>query len=195
MSEELHDGVLGNLYGIKMNLAVLNPQNNPDAVSKREEFIEGLSNVIDEIRSVSHELHANAIDADVGYTQLIEYLLLQKSKTNGYNYELLSDNDTNWQEIPGDIKMNIYRIVQEAVQNINKYAKANNVKVILKSDDNSIHLTISDDGIGFTTNAKKDGIGIKNIKSRVERLNGNVAFNSELKKGTSIVVDIPYTII
>ncbi|MET2985503.1 tetratricopeptide repeat-containing sensor histidine kinase [Aureibaculum conchae] len=195
MSEELHDGVLGNLYGIKMNLAVLNPQNNPDAVSKREEFIEGLSNVIDEIRSVSHELHANAIDADVGYTQLIEDLLIQKSKTNGYNYELLSDTDTNWQEIPGDIKMNIYRIVQEAVQNINKYAKANNVKVILKSDDNSIHLTIIDDGIGFNTNAKKDGIGIKNIKSRVERLNGNVAFNSELKKGTSIVVNIPYTII
>lgn len=192
MSEELHDGVLGNLYGIKMNLAVLNPQHSPDAVSKREEFIEGLSNVIDEIRSVSHELHAKAIDADVGYTQLIEELLIQKSNTNGYRYELLVDN-TNWQKMPGDIKMNIYRVTQEAVQNIDKYAKANNVKIVLGSNDTTINLTIIDDGIGFDANVKKDGIGIKNIKSRVERLKGTVVFISELKKGTSIQIKIPYT--
>ncbi|MDY7394349.1 tetratricopeptide repeat protein [Aureibaculum sp. 2210JD6-5] len=192
MSEELHDGVLGNLYGIKMNLAVLNQQSNPDAILKREEFIEGLSNVIDEIRNVSHELHANALDADVGYMQLIEDLLIQKSEVNGYNYELLVEEDTNWQVIAGDIKMNIYRIIQEAIQNINKYAQANKVKVELKSDGDFIHLTISDDGIGFNTKTKKDGIGIKNIKSRVERLNGSVEFLSELKKGTSIIIKIPY---
>ena len=87
--------------------------------------------------------------------------------------------------------MNIYRIIQEAVQNINKYAKANNVKVALKAEDDFIHLTISDDGIGFNLNTKKDGIGIKNIRSRIERLNGNVEFISELKKGTSVVIKIP----
>lgn len=192
MSEELHDGVLGNLYGIKMNLAVLNPQNNPDAILKREEFIEGLSNVIDEIRNVSHELHANALDADVGYTQLIEDLLIQKSEANGYNYKLLAEDETNWLVIAGDIKMNIYRILQEAIQNINKYAQANNVKVVLKSDESLIQLIISDDGIGFNTHTKKDGIGIKNIQSRVARLNGKVEFKSEQKKGTSISIKIPY---
>jgi len=191
MSEELHDGVLGNLYGIKMNLSVLNPHNNHDAILKREEFIEGLSNVIDEIRNVSHELHANALDADVGYTQLIEDLLIEKSKTNGYTYELLSDGDTNWQVVPGDIKMNIYRVLQESVQNINKYAQAKHVIVTLKSEGDFIHLKIDDDGIGFNTNTKKDGIGIKNIRSRIARLNGNVEFNSELKKGTTISIKIP----
>mgnify|MGYP001952413979 CR=1 FL=1 len=136
-------------------------------------------------------LSAKAIDADVGYTQLIEDFLIEQSKSNNYDYELLTDNGINWQKIPGDIKMNIYRIMQETVQNINKYAKANNVKVALKAEDDFIHLTISDDGIGFNLNTKKDGIGIKNIRSRIERLNGNVEFISELKKGTSVVIKIP----
>ena len=51
---------------------------------------------IDEIRNVSHELHANALDADVGYTQLIEDLLLQKSEMSGYTYELLTDMETKY---------------------------------------------------------------------------------------------------
>ncbi|WP_117885138.1 tetratricopeptide repeat-containing sensor histidine kinase [Aureibaculum luteum] len=191
MSEELHDGVLGNLYGIKMNLAVLNAQNNAEAVIKRETFIEGLSKVIDEIRNVSHELHSNAIDANVGYVQLIEDLLSEKSSLHGYTFELLADNTLKWSEIKGDIKMNIYRIIQESVQNINKYAKANNLNVSLNSDADFIHLSIIDDGIGFNTNTNKDGIGIKNIRSRVERLNGVVEFISELKKGTTINIKIP----
>lgn len=192
ISEELHDGVLGNLYGIKMNLAVLNQQNSTEAISKREQFIENLSEVIDEIRNVSHELHANAIDADVGYIQLVENLLLEKSEIHGYDYEFFANTDTNWSEIRGDIKMNIYRILQEAVQNINKYAKAKNIRVSLASDTDFIHLTIIDDGVGFNTNTQKEGIGIKNIKSRTERLRGTVEFISELKKGTSIIIKIPY---
>ncbi|WP_175418875.1 tetratricopeptide repeat-containing sensor histidine kinase [Aureibaculum algae] len=192
MSEELHDGVLGNLYGIKMNLAVLNAQNNADAVIKRETFIEGLSKVIDEIRNVSHELHSNAIDANVGYVQLIEDLLSEKSALHGYSFELLADDTIKWTEIKGDIKMNIYRIIQESVQNINKYAKANNLNVSINSDGDFIYLSIMDDGIGFNTNTNKDGIGIKNIRSRVERLNGVVEFISELKKGTTINIKIPF---
>ncbi|MBJ2176313.1 tetratricopeptide repeat protein [Aureibaculum sp. A20] len=192
MSEELHDGVLGNLYGIKMNLAVLNAQNNSESVIKREAFIEGLSKVIDEIRNVSHELHANAIDANVGYVQLIEDLLSEKSLLHGYAFKLLADDTIKWTVIKGDIKMNIYRIIQEAVQNINKYAKANNLNISINSDGDFIYVSIIDDGIGFNTSTNKDGIGIKNIRSRVERLNGFVEFISELKKGTTINIKIPF---
>ena len=191
MSEELHDGVLGNLYGIKMNLAVLNPQNSKTAVLKREEYIETLSNVIDEILNVSHELSANAIDADVGYIQLIDDLLRENSSTFGYTYKLESDTTTNWQVIPGEKKMNIYRILQESIQNINKYAKANNVLVAIESDEYFVRLSIRDDGIGYNTQTKKDGIGIKNIKSRIQRLQGSVVFTSKTNKGTSIIIKIP----
>lgn len=98
----------------------------------------------------------------------------------------------NWDLINNTIKINIYRILQEALQNIEKYANARQVAVLMNlTDANEIMVTISDDGNGFTSTAKKEGIGIKNMKLRIKELNGTFDIQSELKNGTKINLIIP----
>ena len=87
--------------------------------------------------------------------------------------------------------MNLYRIIQEASHNVNKYAEASNVLISLILDENNICLSVTDNGKGFDTNANMDGIGLRNIKHRVESLRGKVVIQSN-SKSTSINLAIPF---
>ena len=88
--------------------------------------------------------------------------------------------------------MNMFRILQEAIQNINKYAKAKNVIVEFKVDENYLYLMVSDDGIGFNSESKSRGIGLKNIKSRTDKLKGELTIKTQPNRGTSILFKAPY---
>ncbi len=192
ISEELHDGVLGKLFGARLILGTLNDLSDKESILKRGRYIQELQEIEEEVRNVSHELHAKSLDADIGYIELIENLLEKQSLITKFKYEFNCDNDISWDEIKGDIKMNLYRIIQEATQNINKYAKAKHVKVSCRVDKNILYLTIRDDGIGFNASTKSLGIGLKNIKSRVHDLGGTVMIESEPNLGTSIFIETPY---
>jgi signal transduction histidine kinase len=89
------------------------------------------------------------------------------------------------------IKINIYRIVQESLQNVNKYAQATKVKIQILQEENYLTLTIADNGIGFDTNLKKKGIGVQNMLSRAREMNGEFDIQSKRGKGTTIIVKIP----
>jgi signal transduction histidine kinase len=88
-------------------------------------------------------------------------------------------------------KINLYRILQETLQNCNKYAKAKAINVDFKSVDENIVLTVSDDGLGFDLNKKKKGIGLKNMVARAEESGGKYEINSLIDQGTSTTVIIP----
>jgi signal transduction histidine kinase len=98
----------------------------------------------------------------------------------------------NWDLVSNNIKINLYRILQEALQNIEKYADAKNVAIIMTlSETNEIAIIISDDGTGFDSSKKSSGIGIKNMKLRMEELKGSFDIQSEIGKGTKINLTIP----
>ncbi len=82
--------------------------------------------------------------------------------------------------------MNLYRILQEALFNTNKYADAENITVEFILNDNSLLVNISDDGKGFDTSKKKKGIGIKNMQERADDINAEFKISSALNKGTQI---------
>jgi len=191
ISQELHDGVLGKILGTRIFLEVLNDKTDATAILKREKCIDDLQNIEEEIRDVSHRLHEKSLDADIGYIQLVENLLEKQSLVSKFSYEFECDKNTNWEVIKGDLKMNLYRILQESLQNINKYAKAKHVKVLFKSDKNVLYLTIRDDGEGFNVEAKRKGIGLNNINSRIKSLNGKVHIESTPNKGTAIFIEAP----
>jgi signal transduction histidine kinase len=91
-----------------------------------------------------------------------------------------------------ELKLNIYRIIQEQTNNIMKYANAASVVIAIKAYNHTINVTISDDGEGFDVSKKRDGIGISNIINRVESFNGLVEIISSPGNGCRMLIQIPY---
>ncbi len=85
----------------------------------------------------------------------------------------------------------MYRIVQELIQNVIRHSKASNCEIVLLNNKSEITLTFSDNGCGFILNSIKEGIGLKNIYSRVNSLNGEYLIKSEASIGTTIIVKLP----
>lgn len=92
--------------------------------------------------------------------------------------------------INASVKMNLYRIIQEALNNINKYAEAQTVIFTIRKIDNILFFSIEDNGKGFTLDKIKKGIGLKNIKERAENINGQFEIFSEISKGTKVTITI-----
>jgi len=191
ISQELHDGILGRLFGTRLSLDSLNFNEGKEAIKTRSNYISELKTIEEDIRKISHDLNTDFISGS-GFMDIITELIEKQTKAYQLNYEFNHNDHINWESVPNKTKINIYRIIQECLQNIYKHANANNVKISFKPKNNVIWLRISDDGKGFDIHKSKKGIGIKNITSRVNELDGKVNFDSEINKGTTITIDIPY---
>ncbi|MCE2611953.1 ATP-binding protein [Flavobacteriaceae bacterium D16] len=192
ISEELHDGVLGALNGIRMVLLGLNGKNDDSAVAMRGDAIDKLKGVQEEIRSISHELNDAAYQKFNNFINSLQDLIKETQASSNLSIKLNYDEDVDWDTLSGEIKINLYRIIQESIQNVVKHAQANQIELNLIPWDNMLKITISDDGRGFDTRKMKKGIGHRNIKSRVEKINGSWNIESTIGKGSHITVILPY---
>jgi len=191
ISEELHDGILGNLFGTRVGLGFLKLNGSTTTLNKYQSFLNDLQDIEKEIRDVSHRLNDNIGNIEIGFSSIIYQLLNKRSKMGNFNSELLISDEIVWDDINKIIKVNLYRILQEALQNIIKYAKAKQVTLHFTIENGNLILIITDDGIGFNTSKRNKGIGIKNIKSRAVKLNASLQINSSINKGTTINIEIP----
>ena len=101
------------------------------------------------------------------------------------------DSSIKWDQVKNSVKINLYRIIQESLQNCNKYANASVIKVELKKKDDTIVLLVKDDGIGFDIKTKKKGIGLNNMISRTNECDGQFDVSSIKGQGSTIIVTIP----
>lgn len=191
VAQELHDGVLGRMFGVRMNLDGLNNFQDESAISQRISYLNELKNIEQDIREISHDLNREKSELINNFVAIVDNLFEEQRKT--FNSKLLStiDANINWEVVSNANKINLYRIVQESLQNINKYAKANAVKVEFKKDLGNLFLRISDNGIGFNVNKAKKGIGLQNMFSRVNECNGTFEIKSKKGEGTIITVTVP----
>lgn len=190
ISRDLHDSVLSRLFGARLSLDTLNEGGSKKDIYEREKSINELQSVEEEIREISHNLKSKTFNNESSFKELIEQLIIKQSKIINFEYQLNLKKDINWGEISNNIKINCYRILQEAIQNINKHSKAKKVKVSFTKKENGVIYSIEDDGIGFNSLEKSKGIGLKNIRSRVKDLGGKVTVNSEKNIGTIIIIEI-----
>ncbi|WP_191858713.1 tetratricopeptide repeat-containing sensor histidine kinase [Hanstruepera ponticola] len=190
ISEELHDGILGRLFGTRLSLDSLNLSTTDEAIKTREGYIVELKNIEQEIRKVSHELNTDFVSGS-GYEDIISTLVETQSKAYGFKNDISIEGDIVWEDIPNKTKIHIYRIIQESLQNIYKHANATHVEISFKLKNNVICLFITDNGSGFDVNKAKKGIGIKNMHSRVKEIHGELEITSEKDVGTSILIKIP----
>jgi signal transduction histidine kinase/tetratricopeptide (TPR) repeat protein len=193
ISLELHDGVMGKLSAVRLNLyaALYKANLIEDEVFSKQ--IDEIQEVEKEIRTIAHDLNSNLFSDNANFIGIVKELFTKIENHSQIHFNLLVSEAVNWDLISNGIKINLYRILQEALQNIEKYANAKNVYLIMTlKDSNEINIIISDDGIGFETNKKSTGIGIKNMKARMAELNGKLNIQSELNQGTKINLTIPF---
>lgn len=190
ISRELHDGVLGNLVGNIYMLSHLSEKKDENSLQSMQKYINDLWLIEEEIRSISHNLYSDFITSRVSFLHLMEQLLEERQKIGKYEYILENDELIAWDKLSSNIKINLYRIIQEAINNINKYAAAGKVSIAFKKEDKNISLQIFDNGKGFDPEKAGKGMGLKNMKSRVKSLGGNFQLNSD-REGTKIEIKIP----
>ena len=192
ISEELHDAVQGRIQGIRMILLGLNKRNTPEAVAQRSEVIAELQDVQEEVRAISHELSHSAYQKIYGFITTIQDLLNDVKKSAGLQSSFLFDEDLDWDGLSGEVKINVYRIIQESIQNCVKHAKAKNVALTFHIQNNELFkVVLKDDGKGFKVKKGKKGIGMRNINSRIEKLKGTWQINSAVGEGTTVILYIP----
>lgn len=193
ISEELHDGVLGKIFGTRIGLEFLEVEGDEDKLKKHEQYLNDIQKIEEEIRDISHELKNEILSSREDYISIIEDLITEKSEIGGFGFSINTKESSYWNDSCEDTKINIYRIIQETIQNIIKHSKAKHVNLIFSKNTKNLVLTISDNGKGFNVKNKKKGIGLSNIKSRVEKLNGKLSINSEVNIGTTTIIEIPNT--
>lgn len=193
IGQELHDGVLGRLFGARLNLDSLNRKGDELAIAGRDHYISELKFIEQDIREISHELSREKFALINNFVAILTNLFEEQKNLSGKtDLKYSIDQAIIWDRVDNDLKINLYRIVQESLQNINKYAKAKNVSVNLLKDADHLHVTILDDGIGFDVSKKSKGIGLQNISSRVETCKGTFEIKSKPGKGTTITIDLPF---
>nr|WP_297788097.1 sensor histidine kinase [uncultured Allomuricauda sp.] len=191
ISEELHDGILGEMLGIRLILSGLNEREDQASIEQRAALIEKLQDVEEEIRTISHELNHASYEKFHNFIVSLEDMIEGIEKSSGISCSFTYDNKVPWDNLLGDIKINAYRIIQESLKNCVKHAKSQNVSISFRVVDDNLKLTITDDGIGFDINRKKKGIGLRNIISRVKKIKAKLDIDSKPGKGTTIKVLIP----
>ena len=194
VSKELHDGLGQHLTAASLNFDSVKGSVLKLGEKDNQKFITGLEflkTAIEESRNIAHNLMPKAID-DFGLIPSLTSLLNQIEKLTGINvkfYENLGEGRLNKQ-----IELNLYRITQEAINNVIKHSKATEVFVQLVLHKREIIFTFEDNGIGF--DASRDeitskGMGLKSIFNRVKAMAGNFELDVAPKKGTAITIEIP----
>ena len=191
LAQDLHDGVLGRMFGLRLNLDSLNSSTEEDAVKKRFELLNELKTIEQDIREISHDLNREKQVLINNFVSIVHNLLEEQKSLHEANVTYTIDENVEWDKVANNIKINMYRILQEGLQNINKYAQAKNILVEIKGDKENVSLTIQDDGIGFDVSKKSKGIGMQNMISRTNDCNGIIDLSSKKDNGTKIVITLP----
>lgn len=191
IAQELHDGILGRLFGARLNLDSLNKRQDAAAIDSRNTYLVELKNIEQDIREISHDLNREKSALNNNFISIINDLIEKQEALSDAKVSFLIDMEIEWEKVENNLKINLYRILQESLQNINKYAQAKNIKIEIKKSGTNLKLIVADDGIGFSVKKKSRGIGLQNMLSRAKACNGVLDVKSKLGKGTTIAITLP----
>ncbi len=193
ISQDLHDDIGASLSSLQIYGAVAEKtfKTNP------EKAIEMLQKISTQSKTVMENMNDIVWSMNTNNSNTISL----EAKVKNYSVELLSDNDINFQcVIDATIepllksitaKRNILLIIREAMNNIAKYSKATNAKLEINILDKTLEIIISDNGVGFDREKRKNGNGMENMKQRTLELDGTFKIKTKENNGTSIYVTVP----
>ena len=192
IASDLHDGVGQMMSAARMNLSAIESNLNFTSQEQKNAYDRVIALVDEscrEVRAVSHNMMPNAL-LKAGLAKAVREFLDKIDgriiKVNLYSEGLDKQIDTNVETV-------LYRVIQECVNNVMKHAKASYLDISLIKDNEGISATIEDNGNGFDTTdqSKFNGIGLKNVETRISYLKGTVEWSSQLGKGTLVAIHVP----
>ena len=191
LGRELHDNVNQILAIVKMYLGMLNSGDYVTEDNLLEKSYEYVDDAMKEIRKLSHSLVAPSL-GNLGLKESLQLLANDANLLNSLKVYLDIEETFTEDDIDKTKELMLYRVVQEQLNNITKYAKANEAFINLKIENNTLLLTIVDNGVGFDTSQKSTGgIGLSNMKSRIEFYSGKLNIISAPQQGCKIEISIP----
>jgi len=180
LSRELHDGISQLLVSIKFKFELAGHEldaGKASAAQTLRQGIERLAGAIGEVRRISHDLHPSLLDT-LGLASAIGQLASEFEQRSGLR--VTYDNSLGDTRLSDDMNVALFRILQEALTNIERHAGAGQVTIQLTGDPRRVNLRISDDGTGFSPRQAEQsgGIGLRNIRERVEHFGGDFSIAS-----------------
>lgn len=191
IGRDLHDGIMNKLAATRLNLFNLIKNPSEDNRQKTENLVNGIQDIEKEIREISHDLEKSVFDEKSSILSAIRDFIEQQQQISSCKYYDEIDDKIDWGLLTGTQKINLFRILQEAVANAEKHANAQNIIITIRQKTNMLSMEIFDDGKGFSLKQKKKGIGLQNIYSRAQQCQGSLEINSLKGTGTTIRIKIP----
>jgi len=194
LARELHDSVSQALYSIVLGTHAAQKQleRDPDKASQALEYVQNLAEAgLAEMRALIFELRPEVLEQE-GLAAALRKQVEALEVRHEVRAEFVTDDGLKPFTLPFATKQALYRIVQEALHNVVKHARAENVQVRLNSQGNYVVLTIKDDGNGFDTQQEFPGhLGLKSMRERSLSLGGTFSVESAPEQGTIISVKVP----
>ncbi|HEY4618254.1 MAG TPA: histidine kinase [Flavobacterium sp.] len=188
IAQDLHDEISSKLNIVSLNSHLLTTPNLVDTEISEitKNIIDLVGKALENTRRIAHDLLPPVFDQfglDAGVEELCLEFNSSKAVKVNYQNEVLFDKTDN------DRHLHVFRILQELMNNSLRHGKAQNISVFFEDKNESTSCTYSDDGLGFDVHSSesKNGLGMKNIESRIELLKGVITFESGLNKGTLVV--------
>ncbi len=189
IARELHDELGQLLTALKLDLGRLQSNLTPELVRQTEPMSELLNHTIKTVRRLATELRPQILD-DLGLRAGLEWLIQQACQRTGLRHELhwgLAEQDLN-----DDARSALFRICQEALNNVIRHADATKVTIQMLTEKRQLRLRVVDDGLGFSVSeSHRFGLGLLGIQERINLLGGTLAIDSKPGVGTRLVASAP----
>jgi PAS domain S-box-containing protein len=193
IAKDIHDGIGQMLTALKFNIESINAENIENTTVKVDRLKDLLGNLIKEVRTVTFNLTPPEL-IDYGIVPTIQKLADRLSELTGK--KVLFENKTNFKgRFDSLVETNLYRVVQEAVNNALKYAESNYILISISHSNQLLSIVIDDDGKGFdpqklVATKSESGMGLFFMKERINYINGRIFINSAKNNGTRITINV-----
>jgi len=202
VSRELHDGINQLLVSVKYKIENFEEKfkgSPEEALKDMSKAVIFLEEAISEVRRVSHALRPSVLD-DLGLAPAITNLSRIFSDRNQIDIEVNGVDEATFARLPADVETAMYRIVQEALMNIEKHANATKVVIDVTHTNTNVTIRIEDNGEGFDLQKamrktmSTQSMGLRNMRERIELLQGSFFIHSDVGKGTFVEIKAPLTL-
>lgn len=196
IAKDIHDGIGQMLTALRFNIDGIDLKDKEKSEESLESLKEIFGQLIKDVRAVTFSLTPPEL-TDHGVASAIRKMSNMVGNFTGHNvlYENLSEFDLR---LDSNIEINIYRVVQEAVNNALKYSNSDYILITLEHTDSYLKIKIEDSGIGFDPKSTEDfkgtGNGLRFMKERIDYIGGEMMITSEINKGTTINIAVPLSI-
>jgi signal transduction histidine kinase len=189
IARNLHDDLNQSLACLAMDLGKLSESNPGEAVQRELTSLRDRTRAAAElVRNISHELHPSILD-DLGLKPALQEYCEEFEDRTGISTHFEFPGDSN--DLAPDVASCVYYVVAECLRNVAKHAQGSSAEVHVDVSDSALHLTITDDGLGFSASPGRSGIGITAMRERLHLVKGDLAFGGAPDGGAQVTAVLP----